>query len=144
MPVILREVFNLDRHMYLVKFSDGATTFVFPDEVEVALQVWVFGISQAACFDNSKESWQAQLKARFAGLFLESRFFKKIAEPFLLFPIYQELTIAIGTRKKFAAISAMWSKHPRRHVEKAVEAERIPGSPSGYRRIVAPTKYDFS
>ncbi len=36
MPVIVREVFNLDRHMYLVKFSDGATTFVFPDEVDVA------------------------------------------------------------------------------------------------------------
>jgi hypothetical protein len=35
MPVIVREVFNLDRHMYLVKFSDGATTFVFPDEVDV-------------------------------------------------------------------------------------------------------------
>jgi hypothetical protein len=35
-PVILREVFNLDRHMYLVKFADGATTFVFPDEVDVA------------------------------------------------------------------------------------------------------------
>jgi hypothetical protein len=36
MPVILREVFNLDRRMYLVKFADGATTFVFPDEVDVA------------------------------------------------------------------------------------------------------------
>jgi hypothetical protein len=35
MPVILREVFNLDRRMYLVKFADGATTFVFPDEVDV-------------------------------------------------------------------------------------------------------------
>src|SRR5215469_12067098 len=32
MPVIAREVFNLDRHMYLVKSSDCATTFVFPDE----------------------------------------------------------------------------------------------------------------
>ncbi|HZY58807.1 MAG TPA: hypothetical protein VFE56_03520 [Candidatus Binataceae bacterium] len=36
MPVILREIFNLDRRMYLVKFADGATTFVFPDEVDVA------------------------------------------------------------------------------------------------------------
>ncbi len=36
MPVILRELFNLERHMYLVKFSDGATTFVFPDEVDLA------------------------------------------------------------------------------------------------------------
>jgi len=35
-PVILREVFNLERHMYLVKFSDGATTFVFPDEIDLA------------------------------------------------------------------------------------------------------------
>jgi hypothetical protein len=35
-PVILREVFNLDRRMYLVKFADGATTFVFPDEVDLA------------------------------------------------------------------------------------------------------------
>lgn len=32
-PLILREVHNLDRQMYLVRFSDGATTFVFPDEV---------------------------------------------------------------------------------------------------------------
>lgn len=36
MPVIVREVFNLDRHMYLVSFSDEATTFVFPHEVDVA------------------------------------------------------------------------------------------------------------
>lgn len=36
MPVIVREVFNLERHMYLVKFSDGATTFVFADEVDIA------------------------------------------------------------------------------------------------------------
>jgi hypothetical protein len=35
-PIILREVFNLDRRMYLVKFADGATTFVFPNEVDVA------------------------------------------------------------------------------------------------------------
>ena len=35
-PIILRQVFNLDRCMYLVKFADGATTFVFPDEVDVA------------------------------------------------------------------------------------------------------------
>jgi hypothetical protein len=32
-PRILREVTNLDRHMYLVQFDDGATTFLFPDEV---------------------------------------------------------------------------------------------------------------
>ena len=36
MPIIVRELFNLDRHMYLVRFSDGATTFVFPHEVDVA------------------------------------------------------------------------------------------------------------
>ncbi|MGC1341147.1 MAG: hypothetical protein WA854_02400 [Candidatus Binataceae bacterium] len=34
-PLILREVNNLDRHMYLVQFDDGATTFLFPDEVTV-------------------------------------------------------------------------------------------------------------
>ena len=32
-PTILREVNNLDRHMLLVQFDDGATTFVFPHEV---------------------------------------------------------------------------------------------------------------
>jgi hypothetical protein len=32
-PRILREVINLGRHMYLVQFDDGATTFLFPDEV---------------------------------------------------------------------------------------------------------------
>jgi hypothetical protein len=32
-PRILREVTNLDRRMYLVQFDDGATTFLFPDEV---------------------------------------------------------------------------------------------------------------
>jgi hypothetical protein len=35
-PVVLREMQNLDRRMYLVKFADGATTFVFPDEIEMA------------------------------------------------------------------------------------------------------------
>ena len=35
MPIIVRELFNLDRHMYLVRFSDGATTLVFPHEVDV-------------------------------------------------------------------------------------------------------------
>ena len=34
-PVILREVDNLERRMYLVRFNDGAETFVFPDEIEV-------------------------------------------------------------------------------------------------------------
>jgi len=32
---IVKEVDNLDRHMYLVRFEDGATTFVFPHEVEI-------------------------------------------------------------------------------------------------------------
>jgi hypothetical protein len=32
-PIILREVNNLDRQMFLVQFDDGATTFVFPHEV---------------------------------------------------------------------------------------------------------------
>jgi hypothetical protein len=35
-PIIVRQVVNLERLMYLVKFEDGATTFVFPDEVDVA------------------------------------------------------------------------------------------------------------
>jgi hypothetical protein len=37
-PRILREINNLDRRMYLVQFDDGATTFLFPDEVEVVVQ----------------------------------------------------------------------------------------------------------
>ena len=32
-PTILREVDNLERHMFLVQFEDGATTFLFPHEV---------------------------------------------------------------------------------------------------------------
>ncbi|HTR61332.1 MAG TPA: hypothetical protein VMH37_06480 [Candidatus Binataceae bacterium] len=32
---IVKEIDNLDRHMYLVRFEDGATTFVFPHEVEL-------------------------------------------------------------------------------------------------------------
>ena len=32
-PTILREIDNLDRHMFLVQFDDGATTFVFRHEV---------------------------------------------------------------------------------------------------------------
>ncbi len=32
---ILREVFNLERRMFLVQFADGATTFLFPDEIVV-------------------------------------------------------------------------------------------------------------
>ena len=32
-PQILRKLENLDRQMYLVRFDDGATTFVFPHEV---------------------------------------------------------------------------------------------------------------
>jgi len=31
-PVILREIKNLDRHMYPVRFDDGAATFLFPHE----------------------------------------------------------------------------------------------------------------
>ena len=34
-PRILREVNNLDRRMFLVQFDDGATTFLFPDEVVI-------------------------------------------------------------------------------------------------------------
>lgn len=34
-PLIIRELNNLDRQMYLVRFDDGATTFLFPDEVIV-------------------------------------------------------------------------------------------------------------
>jgi hypothetical protein len=32
---ILREITNLGRKMFLVEFSDGATTFLFPDELEI-------------------------------------------------------------------------------------------------------------
>ena len=32
-PEILRELRNLERRMFLVRFDDGQTTFVFPDEV---------------------------------------------------------------------------------------------------------------
>jgi hypothetical protein len=32
-PIILREMVNLDRQMLLVEFGDGATTFVFPEEI---------------------------------------------------------------------------------------------------------------
>lgn len=31
--VILKKVSNLGREMYLVRFDDGTTTFVFPDEI---------------------------------------------------------------------------------------------------------------
>jgi hypothetical protein len=34
-PTILREVNNLDRRMFLVKFDDGATTFLFPHEIAI-------------------------------------------------------------------------------------------------------------
>jgi hypothetical protein len=34
-PRIIREFDNLDRHMYLVRFDDGSTTFLFPYEVVV-------------------------------------------------------------------------------------------------------------
>ncbi len=32
-PRIVREVCNLGRQMFLVCFDDGATTFLFPDEI---------------------------------------------------------------------------------------------------------------
>ena len=34
-PRIVREVNNLNRRMFLVEFSDGRTTFLFPDEVDI-------------------------------------------------------------------------------------------------------------
>ena len=34
-PRIVREIYNLGRRMYLVQFIDGATTFLFPDEVVI-------------------------------------------------------------------------------------------------------------
>lgn len=34
-PVIVRSMNNLDRQMYLIKFSDGATTFVFPTDIVI-------------------------------------------------------------------------------------------------------------
>jgi hypothetical protein len=34
-PRIVREIDNLGRRMYLVQFGDGATTFLFPDEVAI-------------------------------------------------------------------------------------------------------------
>jgi hypothetical protein len=34
-PTILRQIHNLDRSMFLVQFADGATTFLFPDEVAI-------------------------------------------------------------------------------------------------------------
>ncbi len=32
-PVVVKEMSNLGRLMYLVRFDDGGTTFVFPDEI---------------------------------------------------------------------------------------------------------------
>ncbi|GEM_PF-1974611 len=32
---IVKEIDNLGRHMFLVRFKDGGTTFVFPHEVEL-------------------------------------------------------------------------------------------------------------
>jgi len=34
-PLIVREVDNLGRHMLLVQFDDGSTTFLFPTEITV-------------------------------------------------------------------------------------------------------------
>jgi hypothetical protein len=38
-PIILRELINLGRRMFLIQFEDGSTTFVFPSEVIVQAQV---------------------------------------------------------------------------------------------------------
>ena len=35
-PKILREIENLGRRMFLVRFHDGGTTFLFPDEIIVS------------------------------------------------------------------------------------------------------------
>ncbi len=32
-PEVVKEINNLGRLMYLVRFADGATTFLFPDEI---------------------------------------------------------------------------------------------------------------
>lgn len=32
-PRVLRRITNLEREMFLVRFDDGATTFVFRDEI---------------------------------------------------------------------------------------------------------------
>ncbi len=34
-PLIMKHMRNLEREMFLVRFSDGATVFVFPDEIAV-------------------------------------------------------------------------------------------------------------
>ena len=34
-PKITRIIDNLDRHMFCVVFEDGASTFLFPNEIEV-------------------------------------------------------------------------------------------------------------
>ena len=34
-PKIVREVNNLNRRMFLVRFADGSTTFLFPDEINI-------------------------------------------------------------------------------------------------------------
>jgi len=34
-PTVLRQIMNLERRMFLVEFEDGATTFLFPDEVTI-------------------------------------------------------------------------------------------------------------
>ena len=35
-PEILRKIENLGRRMFLVRFHDGGTTFLFPDETIVS------------------------------------------------------------------------------------------------------------
>lgn len=34
-PRIMKHMHNLEREMFLVRFADGATVFVFPDEIAV-------------------------------------------------------------------------------------------------------------
>ncbi len=36
-PLILREVRNLERVMYLVQFDDRSTTFLFAEEIEILM-----------------------------------------------------------------------------------------------------------
>jgi hypothetical protein len=34
-PLVLKEIWNLDRVMYPVRFDDGSTMLLFPEEVEI-------------------------------------------------------------------------------------------------------------
>ncbi len=35
-PMVLHEIFNLGRHMYLVRFEDGTTIYLFENEISFA------------------------------------------------------------------------------------------------------------